>query len=34
VTLTRTALAGEYSGKAEVKLPGKPWGSLWFRQKV
>jgi hypothetical protein len=34
VTLTRTALPGEYSGKAEVKLPGKPWGSLWFRQKV
>jgi hypothetical protein len=34
VTLTRTALPDEYSGKAEVKLPGKPWGSLWFRQKV
>jgi hypothetical protein len=33
VTLARTPLPGEYSGKAEVKLPGKPWGSLWFRQK-
>jgi hypothetical protein len=34
VTLTRTPLPGAFSGKAEVKLPGKPWGSLWFRQKV
>ena len=33
VTLARTPLPGEYSGKAEVKLPGTPWGSLWFRQK-
>jgi hypothetical protein len=33
VTLARTQLPGEYSGKAEVKLPGTPWGSLWFRQK-
>jgi hypothetical protein len=31
--LTRTPLPGEYSGKAEVKLPGTPWGSLWFREK-
>ena len=31
--LTRTPLPGEYSGNAEVKLPGTPWGSLWFRQK-
>jgi hypothetical protein len=31
--LTRTPLPGEYSGKADVKLPGKAWGSLWFRQK-
>jgi hypothetical protein len=31
--LTRTPLLGEYSGKAEVKLHGTPWGSLWFRQK-
>lgn len=31
--LTRTSLPGEYSGKAEVKMPGTPWGSLWFRQK-
>jgi hypothetical protein len=23
----------EYSGKAEVKLPGTPFGSLWFGQK-
>lgn len=34
VELTRTPLPGAYSGKAEVRLPGKPWGSLWFRQKV
>jgi hypothetical protein len=34
VELTRTQLPGEFTGKAEVKLPGKPWGSLWFRQKV
>jgi hypothetical protein len=34
IELTRTPLPGEYSGKAEVKMPGKPWGSLWFRQKV
>lgn len=34
VELTRMPLPGEYAGKAEVKLPGKPWGSLWFRQKV
>ncbi|MGO8756786.1 MAG: DUF5060 domain-containing protein [Terracidiphilus sp.] len=33
VRLTRTPLPGEYSGSAEVKLPGTPWGSLWFRQK-
>ena len=31
--LTRTPLPGEYSGNADVKLPGTPWGSLWFRQK-
>jgi hypothetical protein len=31
--LTRTTLRGEYSGNATVKLPGSPWGSLWFRQK-
>ncbi len=31
--LTRTQLPGEYSGSADVKLPGTPWGSLWFRQK-
>jgi hypothetical protein len=33
VTLVRTPLAGEYAGKAVVKLPGTPFGSLWFRQK-
>ena len=33
VTLARTPLPGEYSGTAEVKLPGTPWGSLWFREK-
>jgi hypothetical protein len=33
VTLARTPLPGEYSGKADVKLPGNPGGSLWFRQK-
>ena len=31
--LTRTPLEGEYAGKVDVKLPGTPWGSLWFRQK-
>lgn len=31
--LTRTPLPGEYSGNAEIKLPGTPWGSVWFRQK-
>jgi hypothetical protein len=31
--MTRTPLPGEYSGKADVKLPGTPWGSLWFREK-
>jgi len=34
INLTRTPFAGEYSGNAEVILPGKPWGSLWFRQKA
>ncbi len=33
VKLTRTMLEGEYSGSATVKMPGAPWGSLWFRQK-
>jgi hypothetical protein len=33
IQLTRTPLPGDYSGKADVKLPGTPWGSLWFRQK-
>jgi hypothetical protein len=32
--LTRTPLPGEYAGKAELKLPGRPWGSVWFREKV
>jgi len=31
--LTRTPLPGVYSGNAQVKLPGTPWGSLWFREK-
>ena len=31
--LTRTPLPGECSGNAEVKLPGTPWGSLWFCEK-
>jgi hypothetical protein len=30
--MTRTPLPGEYSGNANLKLPGTPWGSLWFRQ--
>ena len=34
LTLVRTPLPGEYSGTANVKLPGTPWGSLWFREKV
>jgi hypothetical protein len=33
IRLTRAPLPGEYSGNAEIKLPGAPWGSLWFRQK-
>jgi len=33
IKLTRTPLSGEYSGNANVKLPGAPWGSLWFREK-
>jgi len=33
VKLTRTPLEGEYAGQATVKMPGTPWGSLWFRQK-
>jgi hypothetical protein len=33
VKLTRTPLEGEYAGQATVKMPGEPWGSLWFRQK-
>ena len=33
VTLASIPLPGEYSGNAELKLPGTPWGSLWFRQK-
>ncbi|HEY4051617.1 MAG TPA: DUF5060 domain-containing protein [Acidobacteriaceae bacterium] len=28
--LTRRSLAGTYSGKAELKLPGTPFGSVWF----
>jgi len=31
--LTRTPFPGQYSGKAAVKLPGVPFGSLWFRAK-
>jgi len=31
--LTRTLLTGTFSGNAQVKLPGTPWGSLWFREK-
>jgi hypothetical protein len=33
VKLTRTKLDGEYAGTAQVKMPGTPWGSLWFREK-
>ncbi len=33
LTLQRTPLPGEYSGQTTVKMPGTPWGSLWFRQK-
>lgn len=31
--LTRTPLPGDHSGKVTLKLPGKPWGSVWFREK-
>jgi len=34
LALSRTPLPGTYAGKAELKLPGLPWGSLWFREKV
>jgi hypothetical protein len=33
IALTRTPIPGDYSGNAQIKLPGTPWGSLWFRQK-
>jgi len=26
-------LPGVCSGKVELKLPGTPWGSVWFREK-
>ncbi len=31
--MTRTRIAGEHSGKVALQLPGRPWGSVWFRQK-
>jgi Domain of unknown function (DUF5060)/Protein of unknown function (DUF4038)/Domain of unknown function (DUF5605) len=33
LALTRAPLPGDFTGKAQVKLPGKPWGSVWFREK-
>ncbi len=34
LTLERTPLHGEFSGEIQLKLPGRPWLSLWFRQKA
>ena len=31
--LTHTPYEGEYKGTAALKMPGKPWGSVWFREK-
>ncbi|MFP5230105.1 MAG: DUF5060 domain-containing protein [Acidobacteriota bacterium] len=31
--LTRTSIAGDHAGKVMLQLPGRPWGSVWFRQK-
>lgn len=33
LTLERTTLPGEFTGESAMKLPGRPWLSLWFRQK-
>jgi hypothetical protein len=33
VKLPRTPLPGVHSSQAELKLPGAPWSSLWFREK-
>lgn len=33
LALTRTPIAGDHAGKVQLKLPGKPWGSVWFREK-
>ena len=33
LTLERTMLAGDFTGEINLKLPGKAWCSLWFRQK-
>lgn len=31
--MSRTALGGNYSGRAELTLPGTPFGSVWFYRK-
>lgn len=31
--LTRNPLSGGHAGKVTLQLPGKPWGSVWFREK-
>lgn len=33
LALTRTPIPGDHAGKVQLKLPGKPWGSVWFREK-
>jgi hypothetical protein len=33
LTLERIQLPGEYSGNASFTLPGRPWSSIWLREK-
>jgi hypothetical protein len=33
LTLERIKLPGEYSGNASFTLPGRPWSSIWLREK-
>lgn len=32
--MTRTPILGAHSGRKTLQLPGKPWGSVWFRQQT
>jgi hypothetical protein len=31
--MTRTPIDGVHSGRTTLKLPGTPWGSVWFREQ-